>query len=251
MKLQNKVALVTGSSSGIGYAIALALAREGANIAVNYLHNEQGAQEVANKIEALGCQVLIFKADVVDSNEVNEMIGTVVERFKRIDILVNNAGSHIQRSSVLEMNENLWDRTLDVNLKSVFLCSKVVMKTMLKQKSGKIINISSISARNGGGIGATAYAAAKAGVIAFTKGLAKEVALSNITVNAIAPGCIDTPIHKKFSTPEIIKQTIQLIPLRRVGRSEEVAAVAVFLSSDEASYITGQTIDINGGWLMP
>lgn len=250
MKLLNKVALVTGSSSGIGYATALALAREGANIAVNYFHNKQGAQEVADKIKALGRQVLIFKADVSNSNEVNEMIRTVVDRFKRIDILVNNAGSHIQRSSVLEMTENLWDRTIDVNLKSVFLCSKAVIKIMLKQGSGRIINISSISAQNGGGRGATAYAAAKAGEIAFTKGLAKEVALSGITVNAITPGCIDTPIHKKFSTPEVIKQTIQLVPLRRIGRPEEVAAVVVFLSSDEASYIIGETINVNGGWLM-
>lgn len=245
--LDGKVALVTGGSRGIGRAIALELAQQGGTIAVNYAGSEDKAQKVVEEIQQLGGKAIKIKADVAQESEVKEMIKTVVSEFGSLDILVNNAG--ITRDNLLmRMKESEFDEVIQTNLKGVFLCTKGVTRQMMKQKSGRIVNIASIVGVSGNP-GQANYVAAKAGVIGLTKTTAKELASRNILVNAIAPGFIETDMTDKL-TDEQRDGMLQMIPLEKLGKAEDVARVVRFLASDDANYITGQTIHVDGGMVM-
>ncbi|UFU00994.1 3-oxoacyl-[acyl-carrier-protein] reductase [Radiobacillus kanasensis] len=245
--LQEKVALVTGGSRGIGKAIAIELAKQGASVAVNFSGNEQKAQEVVKEVEKLGQKAIKIKADVSSEADVKEMIKTVTDTFGRLDILVNNAG--ITRDNLLmRMKEEEFDKVIQTNLKGVFLTTKAVTRQMMKQKSGRIINIASVVGVSGNP-GQANYVAAKAGVIGLTKTTAKELASRNILVNAIAPGFIETDMTDKLSE-EQRSGMLELIPLAKLGAAEDVAKVVRFLASDDANYITGQTIHVDGGMVM-
>ena len=248
--LKGRVALVTGSSSGIGRAAAEALAANGARVAINFHHNEAGAEAARSEIVGVGGKAIVVQADVTQASEVQQLVEHTVSEFGPIDILVNNAGSLIERLKILELTEERWDEVIDLNLKSAFLCSKAVAGSMMERKTGAIINVSSIAGRNGGALGSIHYSAAKGGVITFTKGLAKELAPFGVRVNAISPGVIDTPYHEQFSSPEMMKTYAGMIPLGRVGTPAEVGKVICFLASDAASYLAGETIEINGGMFM-
>lgn len=247
MKLEGKKALVTGASRGIGRAIALALAAEGADVAVNYAGSEAAAKEVAAEIEAMGRKAFVIQADISSNAAATEMIDKVVAEFGRIDILVNNAG--ITRDGLLmRMKEEDWDAVLTTNLKGVFNCTKASIRYMMKQRAGHIVSISSVVGLMGNA-GQANYAAAKAGVIGFTKAVAKEVAARGITVNAVAPGFIQTDMTKVLSE-KVVEGMKASIPLARLGDPEDIAKAVVFLASDDASYITGQTLNVDGGMVM-
>jgi 3-oxoacyl-[acyl-carrier protein] reductase len=250
MILKGQVALITGASSGIGRATAVAMAREGARIGVNFLKNQKGAEEAVEAIRKEGGEALAIRADVTRQAEVQELVAAVRKLWGRIDILVNNAGDLIARRTLVDMTEEYWDQIMDLNLKSAFLCTKAVWEEMAARKSGCIINVSSIAGRNGGGLGAAAYATAKAGLLTYTKGLAKELAPHGIRVNGIAPGVIATPYHERYSPPELMAKMVANIPLGHAGTSEEVADVIVFLATPAARYMTGETVEVNGGMLM-
>ena len=243
----NKVALVTGSSRGIGRAIAIELAKRGVSVVINDDKNIQEGLEVTNEIKKMGQDGIYIQADVSDLSQVDKMAEKTINEFGRIDILINNAG--ITRDSLLEnMDIDDWNEVISVNLTSVFNCTKSVIKYMQKQGGGKIINISSISAEIGN-IGQSNYSAAKGGVISFTKTIAKEYARKGIIANVVAPGFIKTKMLETI--PETVMQKIlNQIPLRRLGDPEEVAKLICFLVSDDANYITGQVININGGIYM-
>jgi 3-oxoacyl-[acyl-carrier protein] reductase len=245
INLKDKVAIVTGSGRGIGRAIALKLAENGATIIVNDI--DQSAQTVADEIQTTGKNSLAATADVTSEADVARMVETAIDAFGRIDILVNNAG--INRDQLLmRMSEEDWDRVLDVDLKSVFFCTKAVLRPMLKQRQGRIISIASIVGL-AGNPGQANYAAAKAGIIGFTRSVAREVASRGITVNAIAPGFIDTEMTQKL--PENQRQELMSrIPLGCLGTPEDVANAVAFLASDEAGYITGQVLTVDGGMTM-
>lgn len=247
MLLDGKTALVTGASRGIGRAIALRLAAEGANIAINYAGNTAKAEETKAAIEAAGGKAALFQADVSDSAQVEQMVASVLETFGSLDILVNNAG--ITRDGLLmRMKEEDFDAVLDTNLKGIFHVTKAVTKIMMKQRSGRIVNMASVVGIIGNA-GQTNYAAAKAGVIGFTKSAARELAARGITVNAVAPGFIATDMTAAM--PEKAKEaTLAAIPLRRMGTPENVANAVLFLVSDQAAYITGQVVKVDGGMVM-
>lgn len=247
MSLANKVALVTGGSRGIGKAIVLELAQAGCDLAINYAGNEQAAKAVAEEVEALGRKALVIQANVADSAAVENMIKQVIEQFGRLDILVNNAG--ITRDNLLmRMKEEEWDDVINTNLKGVFNCTKAVTRQMMKQRFGRIINISSVVGALGNP-GQTNYAAAKAGVVGLTKAAARELASRGITVNAIAPGFITTDMTAALDDKTIEQLTSQ-IPLARLGAPEDIAKAVRFLASEDASYMTGQTLHIDGGMYM-
>lgn len=247
MNLEGKVSLVTGASSGIGRAIALALAREGANVAINYKSNREGARGVENEIKAMGGGAMVVHADVARSGQVEEMVRTVEENLGEIDILVNNAGIS-KGGRVEEITEKDWNEVIDVNLKGTFLCCKAVIRTMKRRKAGKIVNISSTAAKIGGTNSAASYAASKAGVSCFTIHLAKEVLPYNICVNAVAPGAIDTPLLDIYGPKG--KEILMKSTPRGLGRPEDVAEAVLFLVSERANFITGEILDVNGGSLM-
>ncbi len=247
MRLKGKVALVTGGGRGIGRAISLALAREGAKVCINYLHSKNAAEEVVKRIKEKGGEAISHKADVSKLEEVNGLVEELNKKFGRIDILINNAGLNIDKYLMI-MNEEEWDKVIDVNLKGTFNCSKAVSRVMIGQRSGNIVNISSVSAISGTA-GQTNYSAAKGGMISFTKSLARELAPFGIRVNALAPGLIDTEMIKKMSK-EMLDRILEITPLKRVGTPEEVAKVVIFLVSEKADYITGQVIRVNGGLSM-
>lgn len=244
-QLHEQVAVVTGASRGIGRAIALALAAAGAKVAVNYARSSQAADEVVEKITSAGGEAIALQADVAQADQVDGLIGAVVERWGRVDILVNNAG--ITRDTLLlRMKPEDWQAVIDLNLTGVFLCTKAVSKLMLKQRSGRIINIASVSGQMGNP-GQSNYSAAKAGVIGFTKSVAKELASRGVTVNAVAPGFISTDMTHDLNSDEILK----FIPLGRYGQPEDVAGMVRFLAADPAAaYITGQTFNVDGGMVM-
>jgi len=251
MLLPGKVAVVTGAGRGMGRAIALVLAREGANVVVN--SQSETCETVANEIKALGGQAIPVKADVSKFDEVKKMIDLAIENFGKIDILVNNAGIFIGLAPLFEIKEEDWNRVFDVNLKGVFYCCKAVIPYMMKRRSGKIINISSIDPMRGAGfpMGGAHYAASKAGVIAITKCLARELGPYGICVNSVAPGEIETDLSRgELDTPEKRAEFERQIPLGRIGQPEDVAKVVVFLASDLADYITGEIIKCDGGWQL-
>ncbi|MDF2813833.1 MAG: 3-oxoacyl-ACP reductase [Paenibacillus sp.] len=245
--LQGKIALVTGASRGIGRAIAISLAEAGADVAVNYAGSEKAADEVVAIIEGLGRRAFKVQADVSSSAQVEEMVKTVLARFERLDILVNNAG--ITRDNlIMRMKEEEFDQVINTNLKGVFNCIKAVTRPMMKQRSGRIINISSVVGVLGNA-GQANYVAAKAGVIGLTKSTARELASRNITVNAVAPGYIETDMTDKLSQ-EMQQQLLQQIPLSRLGQPDDIAKVVRFLASDDSVYMTGQTLHVDGGMYM-
>lgn len=248
--LHGRVAIDTGASTGIGRWAAIALAECGAAVAINYNKNQGGAEETRHIIESQGGRAIIVQADVSTKQGAQSLVETARAQLGPIDILVNNAGDLIQRCSLLEFSEELWDRVMDLNFKSVLFCSQAVMPEMMDRGHGVIVNVGSIAGHHGGGPGAAVYASAKAGVMCLTKGLAKELAPYGVRVNGVAPGVIDTPFHERMSTPELLRQFVTTIPLGRVGTSEECGRVIAFLASDAASYIQGEMIEINGGQLM-
>lgn len=245
-----KTALVTGASSGIGRATAEFLAACGAAVAIGYNKNEKGAQAAKFGIEAAGGKAIIVQADVTNNNEIEAMVEEVELELGSIDILVNNAGSLVERLKTAELTEERWDEVFALNVKSAFFCTQAVARSMIEKGAGVIINMTSIAGRNGGALGSIHYAAAKGAMLTMTKGLAKEFAAHGIRVNAVSPGVIDTPFHETFSTPEAMANFRNIIPMGRVGTSEEVAKVVAFLASDLSAYLCGETIEINGGMLM-
>ncbi len=247
MLLANKIALVTGASRGIGRAIAIELAREGADVVVNFNQSEEKAEEVAHAIETIGRRGLAIKADVSRTDQIEAMRKQVLKEFGGVQVLVNNAGVHHHLKS-WEIDETEWRRVLGVNIGGVFLCSRMFSPEMRENKWGRIINISSIIAFTGTDHEAH-YGASKSAVVGLTKSLALELAPYNITVNAIAPGWIETDMTAT-ATVEEKKKALELIPLRRMGEPEDIAHAAVFLASERASFITGQTIHVNGGEVM-
>ncbi|HLR71079.1 MAG TPA: 3-oxoacyl-[acyl-carrier-protein] reductase [Pseudogracilibacillus sp.] len=247
MSLEGKTALVTGSSRGIGRAIALELGRRGVNVAVNYAGNEQKAEEVVQELKNIGVQAMKVQANVADEKEVKAMIKEVVKQFDRLDILVNNAG--ITKDNLLmRMKVDEFDDVIETNLKGAFLCTKTVSRQMMRQRYGKIINIASIVGVSGNP-GQANYVAAKAGLIGLTKSTAKELASRNILVNAIAPGFITTDMTD-ILTEEQRDAILAQIPLDKLGEPEDIAKTVCFLASDDAKYITGQTIHVDGGMVM-
>ena len=247
MLLGGKVALVTGASRGIGRAIALRLAGEGAKVAINYAGNTTKAEAVKAEIEQNGGEAILVQADVADSSAVEAMVAKVTEAFGQIDILVNNAG--ITRDGLLmRMKEEDFDAVVNTNLKGGFHCTKTVSKRMMKKRSGRIINMASVVGIMGNA-GQTNYAAAKAGVIGFSKSAAKELAARGITVNVVAPGFIDTDMTAAM-TDKAKELTLTGIPMKKMGTPEDVANAVLFLASDCASYITGQTVNVDGGMVM-
>lgn len=248
--LSGKVALVTGASSGIGRATAETLARHGARVAINFHRNEAGAEEARQAIAARGGHAITVQADVRHAAGAKALVARAVKELGPVDVLVNNAGSLVERLKILELTEARWDEVLNLNLKSAFLCSQAVAGSMMERKSGAIVNVSSVAGRNGGALGSIHYATAKGGLITFTKGLAKEMAAYKVRVNAVSPGVIQTHFHEQFSTPEMMQAYCKVIPLGRVGTPDEVARVVAFLASDAASFLVGETIEINGGMLM-
>jgi 3-oxoacyl-[acyl-carrier protein] reductase len=250
LDLSGKVALVTGASSGIGAATAQLFAQLGAHVAIGYHKNKQGAEAVLASLASSGHKRVAIQADVRVPDQVRRLVRETVDALGPIDILVNNAGSLVERIPLLKLSEERWKEVIDLNLTSPLICTQAVMPGMIERRRGAIVNVVSIAGRNGGGPGASAYSTAKGGLITLTKGMAKEMAPHNVRVNAVSPGVIDTPFHEVFSTPDMIAGFVKTIPLGRVGTSAEVANVIAFLASDAASYIAGETIEVNGGQLM-
>ena len=249
--LSGKVAMVTGGATGIGAGIVERLTAAGADVACCYNASAEAAWSLSADLASRGTEIMTVKVDVRNAGEVKAAVDTVTDHFRRpVNILVNNAGGPMLARTVPELDEESWAWVIGVNLTGAFLCSKYCIPSMKTADSGRIINITSISARTGGGPGNVPYVAGKAGLEGFTRALAKEVAPFNITVNGVAPGVIHTPIHERFNTPESLERLRQTIPIARIGEPEDVAGVVAFLASDDASYVTGEIIAVNGGMRM-
>lgn len=247
MEIKRKTAFVTGASRGIGKAIAIKLAQDGFNVAINYSKNSKSAEDVLNVAKTFGVDAIAVQCDVSKSDEVEKAISIVIEKFGSLDIVVNNAG--ITRDNlILKMSENDWNDVIDTNLKGTFNVIKFASKYMIKKKKGKIINIASVVGITGNA-GQSNYAASKAGIIGLTKSVAKELASRGITVNAIAPGFIETDMTDTL-TQEIKDDILKSIPLKRAGKPEDIADLVSFLASDASNYITGQVINVDGGMVM-
>jgi len=250
LDLAGRVALVTGASSGIGAATAETLAELGARVAIGYHRNKSGAEATRDRIVAAAGTAVALAADVRRATEIRGLVERAAAELGPIDILVNNAGSLVMRRGIREVTEDHLDEVLALNLKGAVLASQAVAQPMIDRRRGAIVNVVSIAGHTGGGPGAGVYAAAKAALTAHTKSLAKELAPHGVRVNAVSPGVIDTPFHEMFSTPEMMRSFVSTIPLGRVGTAVECANVVAFLVSDAASYLVGETIEVNGGQLM-
>jgi 3-oxoacyl-[acyl-carrier protein] reductase len=247
LSLENKVAVITGASRGIGRAIARELAMRGAAVVINYNKSPEAAEQLAAEIKAAGGRAAVFQANVAEFDQAQALIRFAIDTYGDLHILVNNAGI-TKDTLIMMMSEDDWDAVIDTNLKSTFNCSKPAIKHMMRKRNGRIINISSVSGQMGNG-GQTNYSASKAGQIGFTKALAREVAARNVTVNAVAPGFVDTEILNAM-TPEMLEMALKYIPLGRKGQPEEIAYAVAFLASDQAAYITGQVLGVDGGMAM-
>jgi 3-oxoacyl-[acyl-carrier protein] reductase len=250
--IKGKRVLVTGSSTGMGAAVARAFAKHGARVIVHYNSSAKEADAVVDAIKAEGGEAYALQADVSKTASATKLIADTVEKLGGLDVLINNAGAMIKRAPLAEIDDELYDRVLDTNIRSVVMTSKAAQPYLREANGGVIINMSSIAARNGGGPGAGLYAGAKAFVLNITRNMAKELAPDNIRVNGVSPGVIMTPFHERFSSPEWIEAQRKTIPMGRIGASEDAAGVFLFLASNAMSgYINGQTIELNGGQYMP
>ncbi len=247
-RLVGRIALVTGGATGIGAATVERLAAEGARVTCCYNKSKAGAEELAARLTGQGHEVFAVRMDVTDSRQVRAGVEAVVDHFGGpITILVNNAGDNINPTPVDQMEEATWDLVMNINLKGAFLCARQAIPGMKENGGGRIINVGSISARTGGGPGSAHYVASKGGLESLTRSMAKELAGFYITVNCVAPGVVYTPLHERTNTPEALEKLRQAIPLQRLGEPWEVAACIAFLASDDAAYITGENIAVNGG----
>ena len=250
-ELEGKTALVTGASRGIGAATAIALARAGASrVVIHYGGYREGAERTLGMVEEAGAKAELVGGDLGTSEGIRRFIDSLREAAMEVDILVNNAGSLVKRAKLAEYTEDLFDRVMNLNVKSVYFITQALVPRMIGKGSGVVVNVSSIAARNGGGIGATVYSCAKAAVSTMTKGLAKELAPRGIRVNAVSPGTVDNHFHEVFSNQQILDSVVAQTPAGKLGTNEEVADTIVFLCSDASRYIHGQTIEINGGMFM-
>jgi len=248
---EGSVALVTGAEGGIGRATALELAARGADVAVHYYRDQPGAEEVACEVRRRGRRAAIYQADLTRSVEVKRVFDAALADFGRVDVLVNNAGDIIGRRPMVEMTEAFFHQVVDVNVLTTFLCCQAAAPGMIARKRGAIVNLASLAAHNGGGPGASIYAAAKAAVMTLTKAYAKELSPHGIRVNAVSPGLIGgTNFHGKHTSREAFEAAVKTIPLGRAGEPADVARVIAFLAGDDAGYLTGETIEINGGMFM-
>lgn len=251
-EFRGKPVLVTGASSGIGAAVALAFGRFGANVGVHYNSNQDAAEAIATEIRTSGSRAYVVQADVSDVGAVKSMVENVVTEFGGIDILINNAGAMLERTTLVEASAEHFHRVMDLNFTSVYAACHAVIPIMRKQGTGNIINVTSIAARTGGAAGAGIYAASKAAVSTLTRNLAKEEAPNNIRVNAVSPGVITTPFHDSVSTPVQMEAAKAAIPQGRLGNAQDCVGTFLYLASDElSSYVDGQIIEVNGGQLMP
>ena len=247
MEFSGKTVLVTGGASGIGRAVSLAFARAGANVVLSYVTSAGEAAEVTDAIGAAGGQALSRSADLTDAAAVDELFAAARSRFGQVDILVANAGGLLKRSRCVDTDPSFWDQAIALNLTSAFLCCRAALTEMEPRGSGAIVLMSSLAAFDGGGPGASHYAAAKGALVSYTRALAKEVGPLGIRVNGVAPGLIGTRFHDVFNTPEGRRTTVERTPLRREGTPDDVAETILFLASPRASFLTGETIQINGG----
>ena len=249
MKLKDKIALVTGSSRGVGRAVALGLAKQGANVVVNYPSNENAADEVVEIIQSMGGKAIAVKADVAQKAEVENLVNSAIDTFGRLDILVNNAG-FTRPSMMIKMTEDQWDQVVDIHLKGAFLCSQAAGLHMKEQKSGKIINVTSVAGIVGT-VGQINYSAAKGGIISMTKSIARELARYNVCANVISLGIVATDMTEKIRSDEKLKEIyMNRILLKRFAEADDIAPAFVFLASDESNYITGQLLCVDGGYGM-
>lgn len=250
LSLEGKTALVTGASTGIGRATAVELAALGARVVAHYNASREQAEALAAQIRESGGRCDLVQADLTDPAAAEALAHEVSMAFGPVDVLINNAGGMLQRVEPARLTLDLWQKVFDLNVTSLFLLTRAFLPGMRERKWGRVVNVSSIAAHTGGGPGSAHYAAAKAAVLTLTRAFAKEAARDGVTVNAVAPGVIDTPFHERYSTPEQFRALTATIPLGRPGTSEEVAAVIAFLATPAASFIVGEMIEVNGGQIM-